>query len=148
MNDHDDIERALSASGVCDTCQGTGRMRNRVYGVECADCKGTGRDPQAFLRAVQALGWLLLRRDRREAAASQAPPASPEPEAPSPASPADSHGMTCDACGADATVGCESCDIASCEECEAGFAHGGTPLRRRFSPITAPWPRRNRSEAR
>lgn len=134
----DDIEKALSADGQCVSCGGSGRRNEVGHGgarlPSCVACGGTGRDPHAFLRVAQAVGW-LLRRERREAAAPTA-----EPEAPARAK-TSSHGMRCDNCGEPAMVGCKGCDIASCDECEEGFEHGGYAKRHALAEITEPWQR-------
>ncbi len=66
MNDAE-IEEALTASGLCEPCGGRGKTyeddgMGGMRDYECGDCDGTGRDPFALLRAVQAVGLLLLRR--------------------------------------------------------------------------------------
>lgn len=65
-DDDDQIMRALTASGECVACLGTGTVfddENVGSGEHrCGQCDATGRDPLALLRAVQAVGLLLLRR--------------------------------------------------------------------------------------
>lgn len=131
----DDIEKALSADGQCAPCGGSGRRNEVGHGgarlPPCLACGGTGRDPHAFLRVAQAVGWLLLRRERREAAETEPVPTRPKP----------SHGMTCDGCRGPATVGCKGCDIASCDDCEENRGHGGDPSRHPLVEITELWTR-------
>ncbi len=59
----EEIDKALTASGDCEECGGRGAARDH-YGSsqQCWPCRGTGRDPNALLRAVQAIGFLFLRR--------------------------------------------------------------------------------------
>ena len=60
---------ALSASGNCESCRGEGSVfvesdpphRDSSGNETCSACGGTGRDPNALLRAVQAIGWILLK---------------------------------------------------------------------------------------
>ncbi len=63
----DEINKALTASGDCEECGGDGEhMNHENYRVSpCRACNGTGNDRHALLRAMQAVGFLLLRRAPR-----------------------------------------------------------------------------------
>jgi DnaJ-class molecular chaperone len=63
MNESE-IESALSASGDCSECGGSGEVfsDSRQKNMPCQSCRGTGTDPRAVLRAVQAVGHLLMDR--------------------------------------------------------------------------------------
>ena len=58
-------EGALVRSGHCARCGGDGTASTSGTGgsyrpVDCPACRGTGRDPDALLKAVQAIGLLVL----------------------------------------------------------------------------------------
>jgi DnaJ-class molecular chaperone len=59
----EEIDKALTADGVCSDCGGDGeQMNHENYKVfPCRACNGTGNDRLALLRATQAVGHLLLR---------------------------------------------------------------------------------------
>lgn len=74
------IFEALTTTGRCPECHGDGES-NGWWGVfgwaKCGRCKGSGVDPRAVLRAVQAVGLLLERHARErqaEAARVKEPP--------------------------------------------------------------------------
>ena len=64
--DDESIKAALTATGECLVCAGRGYLHNEddvndPHEYRCGACDRTGHDPLALLRAVQAVGLLLMR---------------------------------------------------------------------------------------
>jgi len=66
MIDLDAIRKTLTGDGSCTKCEGSGTeywdasaCGSAGHGP-CGRCNSTGRDPEALLRSVQAVGLLLL----------------------------------------------------------------------------------------
>lgn len=66
----DEIKDALDATGHCLECEGEGCTYGDVNDPQeyrCTHCRGTRREPLALLRAVQAVGLLLLKASEKRA---------------------------------------------------------------------------------
>ena len=61
----EEIREALDESGECEDCDGGGTTGAGRYVCRCNNCGGTGFDQRAMLRAVQAVGQLLLNATER-----------------------------------------------------------------------------------
>lgn len=90
MTNNDDLlkfcRKALYAEGDCPRCRGEGTFSGMGTGGSyrsetCGNCAGSGHDPRAVLRAVQAVGLLLYRQ-------IQGVPLSPPESGENPADPA------------------------------------------------------------